>query len=386
MRRLAVKLLLVLAVITPAYGAAADPAPDRDPEPDPVASALRDLTRQGFPAALGYLRDGRTARAYAAGVADTATGEPATTRHRFRIASSTKAFTATVLLQLAGEGRLSLDDAVARWLPGVLSGNGYRPGRITIRQLLGHTSGVHDPATTPAFFAPYLEEGDRDHVIWPREVIRRAVAHGPDFAPGSEVGYSNTNYLLAGLIIERVTGHRAETEIARRVLAPLGLRDTTLPRADPHVHGPHLHGYDLDGRDMTVFSPSYDWTAGAMISTVHDLSRFQRALFDGRLLRPEQQRELREVTWDGDSQGYGLGVEVLRMPCPDGCELELWGTTGAGPGYYSYALTTADGDRQLTVATTVYDLAAELGGTGQAPWPVPPLTPLTAAFCEGRTG
>ena len=106
-----------------------------------MAAALRELTEQGL--------------------ADTATGEPASEDDRFRIASNTKAFTATVLLQLVGEDRLSLDDTVARWLPGVLTGHGYRRDQITDRQLLNHTSGVHDPATTREFFAPYLEEGDR---------------------------------------------------------------------------------------------------------------------------------------------------------------------------------------------------------------------------------
>lgn len=348
---------------------------------DPVGEAVSGLTEEGFPAAVAYARDGDQDTTYAAGVADTATGREATAGDRFRIASSTKAFTATVLLQLAGEGRLSLDDSLAQWLPDVLTGNGYQPERITLRQLLNHTSGVHDPATTPEFFAPYLEEGDRAHVITPREVIERAEAHGPDFAPGTDVAYSNTGYLLAGLVIERATGHPVETEIARRVLEPLGLHDTSLPRTDPFLHGPHLHGYDLAGQDMTVFSPSYDWTAGAMVSTVSDLARFQRALFDGELLPPAQQAELREVVAAGERQGYGLGVETMQLPCPDGSDRELWGTTGAGPGYYSYAFASADNERQLVLATTVYDLAAELRGDGTAPWPASPLAPLTAAFC-----
>lgn len=353
--------------------------PSQAAQRDPLDSALRGLVAQGFPAAVAHYRDNGRERSYAAGVSDVATGQPARTAHRFRIASNTKAFTAAVVLQLVGEGRLSLDDTVAELLPGVLDGHGYRPGRITVRALLRHTSGVHDPATTADFFAPYLRSGDRAHVIPPAEVLRRAVRHGPDFAPGKRVGYSNTNYLLAGLIVERVTGHRFETELATRILEPLGLRDTTLPRLDPDVRGPHLHGYARDGEDMTVFSPSYDWTAGAMISTVNDLATFQRALFDGSLLAPEQRRELTTVRWANESQGYGAGVESLRIPCPGGAR-QVWGNTGAGPGYNSYSLTSDDGSRRLTFVVTSYDLAAELHG--EKPWPVSPMAPVTAAFCH----
>ncbi|WP_216212676.1 serine hydrolase domain-containing protein [Amycolatopsis aidingensis] len=344
---------------------------------DPLRESVDGLVRAGFPAVVAYARDGTRQRRLSAGTADTATGEPATVWHRFRIASNTKAFTATVLLQLVGEGKLSLVDTVHELLPGVLRGNGYRPGRITLRQLLNHTSGVYDPASTPEFFAPYLEHGDRGHVIPPREVVRRAGAHGPAFAPGERTGYSNTNYLLAGMIIERVTGNDVVTEIRDRILWPLGLHRTTFPVNDPRIAGPHLHGYDLAGEDLTVFSPSYDWTAGAMISTVDDLARFQRALLNGELLEPEQQRLL-----ESGGEGYGLGVEIVRLPCGQDRPVIAVGGTGGGPGYTSIALSTADGKRQLVLAATVFDLAVDVGGeAGRQPWPVSPMAPVLAALC-----
>ncbi|MDQ8708378.1 serine hydrolase [Streptomyces sp. LHD-70] len=141
----------------------------------------------------------------------------------------------------------------------------------------------------------------------------------------------------------------------------LGLRDTSLPTTDPAVRGSHLHGYDLDGEDMTRFSPSYDWTAGAMISTLDDLARFHRALFSGRLLHPAQQRELLTTVDFPDAPAYGLGVQRREVPC-DGGTAQAWGSDGAGPGYTSVALTTADGERQLVLAVNVFDIGAQLRG------------------------
>ncbi|RSS61057.1 class A beta-lactamase-related serine hydrolase [Streptomyces sp. WAC07061] len=335
-----------------------------DAGPAGLREALAQTVADGFPGVVAYARDGERETRTAAGVADTASGERARPEQRFRIASNTKAFVSTVLLQLEGEGRLSLDDSVDTWLPGMVQGNGNDGRAITVRQLLNHTSGVYDPTREPEFFAPYLERHDWGHVYTPREVIARAVRHAPDFRPNEQKWrYSNTNYLLAGLVIEAVTRHSAPSEIHRRVLAPLGLKDTSFPLTDPAVRGPHLHGYDLAGRDVTRFSPSYDWTAGAMISTVDDLARFHRALFTGRLLRPAQQRELlTTVTYEG-APAYGLGVqrgEVVCGPGPDAGRVEVWSTDGAGPGFLSMAFTTADNERQLVFAANVYDLGADL--------------------------
>ncbi|MFE9369578.1 serine hydrolase domain-containing protein [Streptomyces sp. NPDC006711] len=234
-------------------------AGERIPGPPPAGlqQALEQSVADGFPGAVAYARRGERESRLAAGLADTATGERARPDQRFRIASNTKSFVSAVLLQLEGEGRLSLDDSVEKWLPGVVRGNGNDGRAIAVRQLLSHTSGIYDPTTEPAFFAPYLERHQWGHVYPPREVVARAVRHKPLFAPGTGWSYSNTNYLLAGLVIEAVTHRAASVEIQRRVLAPLGLKDTSFPLTDPDIHGPHLHGYDLSGRDVTRFSPSY---------------------------------------------------------------------------------------------------------------------------------
>jgi D-alanyl-D-alanine carboxypeptidase len=292
------------------------------PQRDSVREAADDLVAAGFPAVVVHTRDGARERRVTAGVADVSTGEPARARHRFRIASNTKAFTATVLLQLVGAGRVSLSDTLAEVLPGVVHGNGYDPERITVRQLLDHSSGIHDPLD-PHFFDPYLVDHDR--------------------------GYVYTR--------------------------PLNLRRTSFPVTDPPIHGAHLHGYDLGGQDMSVFSPSYDWTAGAMVSTVDDLADFHRALFDGRLLAPAQQRQLREV---GPGGHYALGVETGPLRCSGGTRT-IWGNTGAGPAYFSVSMTTEDGERQVVLVATTFDLAAEL--REEPALPADPMPALMAALC-----
>jgi D-alanyl-D-alanine carboxypeptidase len=343
-------ILAVAALVTLVPGAAAA-APPRD-----LSAVLDQAVRDGYPGVLAYVRQGDHEWRYAAGVADTTTGRPARPGDRFRIASNTKAFVATVLLQLAGEHRLSLDDRVSRWLPEVRS-------TATVRQVLDHTSGIWDPTRQAAFWAPYLQRHDRDFVYRPRDVVAMALAHAPDFAQSTSWAYSNTNYLLAGLVIEAVTGRGAVTEIRDRLLRPLRLWHTSFPLTDPDIHGRHLHGYDLSGTDVTRFSPSYDWTAGAMISTLDDLARFERGLFGGHLLLPAQQGELASI------------VQRIDVPCDAG-PVPVWETDGGGPGFTSVAVTTVDGARQLVLVGTVFDIGAELRGDN----PVPASPALGAAL------
>ncbi|MEU7608665.1 serine hydrolase domain-containing protein [Micromonospora sp. NPDC049204] len=369
--------LVAALAVAPVPAHAGPPGAERQA----MAAALDQLVADGFPGAVAYGRvDGRRWQV-AAGVADRATGARARPDDRFRIASNTKAFVSTVLLQLVGEGRLTLDDPVERWLPRVVRGNGNDGSTITVRQLLNHTSGIWDPTGERSFWAPYLDDHDWDRVIAPRTVIALAVAHRPDFAPGASWGYSNTNYLLAGLIIEAVTGRDAASEVRRRIIGPLDLRHTSFPITDPEIHGRHLHGYDLGGRDVTTFSPSYDWTAGAMISTAADLARFHRALFGGRLLAPAQQRALETlVATDDGPDGYGLGVQRMTVPCAEG-PTSVWTTDGGGPGFTSLAATSLDNSRQFVLAGNVYDIDADVRGLPPVPASAGALAALRSVFC-----
>ena len=333
---------VVLAGLTAAGG----PASAGPPPPLDLREALDEAVAAGNPGVLAYARQGASQWRLAAGVADRGTGRPARPGDHWRIFSNTKSFVSTVVLQLAGEGRLSLDDTVDRWLPGLVRGHGNDGKRITLRQLLNHTSGLYDPTNDPAF---YTDEGG----VSPREIVRAALAHPPTFPPGQGWDYSNTNYLLVGRVIEAVTRRRPDVEIQRRILIPLGLTQTTFPRQGGRLPEPHLHGYDLAYRDVTGFDPVGEWTAGAMVSTVADLARFDAALFGGRLLRPAEQKALLTTV---PGHGYGLGVQRGSVPC-DHTARPVWQTDGGGPGFNSISLTSLDTSRQLVLVATVFDLA-----------------------------
>ncbi|GAA4604252.1 D-alanyl-D-alanine carboxypeptidase [Actinoplanes octamycinicus] len=339
--------------------------------PAALRAALQDAVQAGNPAVLAYARQGDRQWRLAAGVADLATGRPARPDDHWRIFSNTKSFVSVVLLQLVAEGRLSLDDSVERWLPGVVRGNGNDGRKVTVRQLLNNTSGIADP-----------DFGTDRGGHTPRQAIDAALAYPPVFPPGQGYSYSNTNYLLAGMVLEAVTHHRADREIQRRIIQPLRLTGTSFPLDDPSLPRPHLRGYDLSGRDVTGFNPSGEWTAGAMVSTTRDLARFGRALFGGRLLPPAQQRELLATV---PGEDYGLGVKRLTVPCETG-DVTVWETDGGGPGFNGMSMTSADTSHQLVLAANVFDLGIDKKHDPAQP-PIPDARPafftaITTVFCS----
>ncbi|MGW3247227.1 serine hydrolase domain-containing protein [Streptomyces sp. NPDC001070] len=338
-----------------AAAAAADhrtAAPSSSAADRAVKQAVRRLTGAGLPGAIALVRDhGRVATA-AAGYADLATKRRMTTGDHLRIGSNTKAFTATVVLQLVAEHRLRLDDTVARFLPGIV----HNADGITVRQLLNHTSGLFPFEQDPAFAAPYLR-GDAGYYRSPQQLVALADAHAPLFPPGTKFSYSNTNYMLLGLIIEKVTHHSYGAELNRRIIKPLGLRDTRLPVRSLSIQKPAVHGYMINQpggatKDITsAISPSTTWAAGALTSTFNDLARFDRALLTGRLLPKAQLAQMKQagpfkVDPADPSKGYGLGLEKLKL-----CGITMWGHTGTVLGTQTNAFTSADGTRQLVLST-----------------------------------
>ncbi|MFB7476889.1 serine hydrolase domain-containing protein [Kitasatospora sp. NPDC056184] len=321
----------LLAALTPTASAAADPAAD----PVALHRALRAVVGEGGSSAvLAEVRqDGRTAWRGTAGVADLATGAPVPDGARFRIGSVTKTFAATVVLQLVGERRIGLDDPIDRHLPGLVP-NG---AAITVRQLLNHTSGIHNFTDDPRFDTQGEEALDRWLAVgrWttyrPLDLVRIATAHPPYDAPGAGWHYSNTNYVLLGMITERVTGRTWDEEIERRIIRPLGLHDTSMPLTSPDVPGPHAHGYvERPGgpADVTLLNPSAFGPAGAGISSTRDLARFNAALLGGRLLRPAELTAMKQQVDTGHGATYGLGLSRYPTACG-----EFWGLTGGIPGY-----------------------------------------------------
>ncbi|MED1918060.1 serine hydrolase, partial [Bacillus thuringiensis] len=189
-----------------------------------VKQAMRDTLHLGIPGILAKTSEDGKTWGYAAGVANLSTKEPMKTDFRFRIGSVTKTFTATVVLQLAGENRLNLDDSIEKWLPGVIQGNGYDGNQITIRQILNHTSGI----------AEYLRSKDADMMnakktYTAEELVKIGLSLPPDFAPGKGWSYSDTGYVLLGILIEKVTGNSYAEEIENRIIEPLELSNTFLP-------------------------------------------------------------------------------------------------------------------------------------------------------------
>jgi D-alanyl-D-alanine carboxypeptidase len=330
--------LLLLAVTS---GRAQATAPDKTG----LRTQLSDIVSAGAPGAILYVRNGGRTVTLASGLANRDAKTKVRADATFRIGSLTKTQVAAVALQLVGEGKLALTDHLSRYAPGVVP-NG---DAITIRELLNHTSGIPEFDEDPRVLAPYLN-GNLGYRWPPRKLVGIAVSHKRAFAPGARYSYSNTGYLVLGLIIEKITGRPLGQELRRRIYAPLGLTHTTF-QTSAASGAPRMHGYYVFDKppaaDITGLSP-YPWAAGAVVSTAADTAGFYRALLTGRLLQPELLLEMkRTVTADG-TQRSGLGIFGLPTPCGT-----AWGHGGTFPGYFVNALTSADGTRQAVLAVNL---------------------------------
>ncbi|MCX4508664.1 serine hydrolase [Streptomyces anulatus] len=356
-RRRAVSAAAALAVGVMTLGVLAPPAASEPAAPAAAAAgpatvqrALNTLVRDdGMPAALASVKDrnGRT-RTYTAGVGDLTTGSEVPRDGQVRIGSNTKAFTAVVVLQLVGEGKIDLEAFVDTYLPGLVRGKGIDGSRITVRQLLQHTSGLPD-------YGVHLDDDEiRNRYFEPRELLDLALDHPADAEPGETWGYSNTNYVLAGLIVQKVTGRPLAEEMDRRVIQRIGLRHTYFPAPgemtvrEPHPRGYHRSPQDGPLRDFTEMDPSAGWAAGQLISTNSDLNRFFTALLAGRLLPAAQLAEMRTTVPAGTSGlRYGLGLTSRPLSCGG----VYWGHGGDIAGYETRGGATDDG-RAANVAVT----------------------------------
>lgn len=336
----------VVAVVTAAVVGLAPGVAFAGPDRPDLQEKLDGVVAVSAVGALAEVRDGHRVWRGGSGVAVRETSQPVPVQGRFRVGSITKTFVATVVLQLVAQGKLRLDDSVERWLPGVVP-NGKH---ITVRQLLNHTSGLYDyRLTLPRPGSPeFLDLRWRS--LTPDELMAPALAHDPVFKrPGSAYSYSNTNYLLVGEIIQKVTGHSYSDEIEHRLIKPLGLSGTTMPRTSPWIDGPHPHGYlqtDAGLIDYTEMNPTLFGAGGDMISTASDLNKFFAALLDGDLLPA---RLLKEMKTPGTEQGtYGLGLSWHKTSCGT----PVYGNDGDSLAYQAYSFSTEDVRRQVTVAVT----------------------------------
>ena len=242
----------------------------------------------------------------------------------FRIGSNTKTFVATVLLQLVDEGKLSLDETIAHFDLGLLVPNDQR---ITLRQLAEMRSGIIDVYAIPAV--------QKESSAWwsrqtPRDWVTIAGKKPPLFAPGAKYNYSNTNWFLLGLIIEKVTHHTIQAEIHDRLLAPMALTQTSFPTTNWGMPAPYARGYSLGEKkqwidESAVLAPSVSWAAGAMISDMADMKTWVKAYVSGTTNgAPTQKARLACLPTGVGNLAFGLGI---------GCSAGWYGYTGGITGY-----------------------------------------------------
>ncbi|MCX5562773.1 serine hydrolase [Streptomyces sp. NBC_00038] len=314
---------------------------------------LQELTTApgGPPGAIAVLKRGSRSEVFRAGVAETGTGRPVEATDHMRIASTAKAYTGAVSLQLVDRGKLRLNDTVGKVLPRLPRAW----HRVTLRQLLNHTSGLPDFSAAPEFLA-LVTENPRRHFDSRR--LLDFVADEPlGFRPGSRYAYSNSDNIAVALMAEAVTGRRYEDLLAQLVYRPLDLRSTSLPQGY-RMPEPYMHGYDVTPPDppediSEVLSASGVWASGGIISTPEDMTAFIRGYAGGKLVSDRTRRQ--QLKWvDGASEPAGpgtnnAGLAIFRYTTRCGV---VYGHTGNFPGYTQLVAATPDGKRSLTVSLT----------------------------------
>ncbi|MFI6375011.1 serine hydrolase domain-containing protein [Streptomyces sp. NPDC050546] len=360
-RHLRTALTAATAVALTAALAAPALAVPSDGGHDATRQAVRKAVADGVPGVTVTVRRGHGTWAATAGVGNLKTGKPRSTADHYRVASITKTFVATVVLQLEAEGKLSLDDTVEKWLPGLVRGNGHDGRKVTLRQLLNHTSRIYDYLDDTGFQQKYMTaDGFMKHRFdeaTPEELLAFAMANKP--YPTSDesdepFNYSNTNYILAARVIEKATGSDDYgDEIERRIIAPLKLASTSVPTTRVTLPRPSSRAYSKLARtaegptyDVTELNPRLAYGSGQMVSSSADLNRFYSALLRGRLLPPEQLKKMKTtVPSSRDTSRYGLGLVDRELSCG----VHVWGHDGGISGSNSDAVTTDDGRHSLAV-------------------------------------
>jgi D-alanyl-D-alanine carboxypeptidase len=378
-RRLAVgaALLAVVAGVAPATAAQAAPVPApaapsaQTVDLEALTKALQNTLDAGAPGAMARYAGPEGVQTKALGVLDRTTGAAMDPAARFRIGSVSKTFSTVVLLQLVAEKKVELDKPVNTYLPGLLPDNA-----ITVRHLLTHRSGLAD--YTNAMFAQTVPgfEAVRNRVFTYQELVDLSLKEPRTTTPGAAYKYSNANFAVVGMLIEKVTGHTTNVEYDNRIIRPLNLKNTAYAHPRTYIKGLHVRGYlhpDEAGAplvDSTEQTVSWAQAAGAVISNPADLNTFMSALLGGKLVKPELLDAMITVTPTDatNTRFYGLGLRRYDLSCGT----QVYGHTGTVQGFYTYAFTTRDGKRSLAAMANTSNRGqanTALGGT------------LEAAFC-----
>ena len=340
-------------------------------EKERVLTALQSLVDEDFPAALATVRDpqGNTTSAVA-GVGNLETGEAPPLDGEVRIGSNTKTFVAVVILQLVQEGKISLDEPIETYLPGLLRGEGIDGTKITVRQLLQHTSGLPDHVETLFPANDTRQTGIfqlRDNYYSPRDLLDIALNKPAVFEPGSQFRYTNTNYIVLSLLVEKVTHRPLAEQITKRITEPLGLTHTYYPGpGEEDIRGQHPQGYHVNSQgeleDVTRLDPSWGGGAGAMISTPSELGTFLQATLNGTLLNQDSITEMKKTVDTGrPNRGYGLGIFSMPLSCGT-----AWGHTGGIHGYMTQNMVGPDGTTVTTASTALLQAIVDPSDTTAA--------------------
>jgi D-alanyl-D-alanine carboxypeptidase len=327
--------------------------------PKDVQRSVQALVGGSIPGALLFVRQDDRSYTVTAGYAEQATKTPMRAGDTFPIGSTTKTFTAVLVMRLVAQRKIALDDPISKYLPGLLPDG----SRITIRELLSHRSGLPEFVDDTRFLAPYMR-GNFDHAWTPEQIVAFARAGPLAFEPGTRFSYSSTNYVVLGLLAERVDGKSYEQQLADDIFAPLELDQTSLPTSNKTL--PDVHGYvafrtrgKADGAgnfDTAALTPAYAWSAGGIRATAKDEADFLRGLFSGALLPPEQVAAMEDTSATGGA--YGLGImptgghesvwRAFTQAITTRCG-RAWGHGGAFPGYYQLPISSPDGSRQAVL-------------------------------------
>ena len=304
------------------------------------AAIDKAIGEAGIPGAIVGISGPDGQYVYTTGVSDKSTKEPMKPDFYHRIGSVTKTFTVTGVLQLADEGKVGVDDPIGKYIDGVPNGE-----NITLRQLAEMRSGLASYSASDAFVKDLLTDPKRSFT--PKELLDYAFALPNMFAPGADFFYSNTNLILLGLVIEKISGQMLPDYVKEHITKPLGMDHTIFP-TDATFPEPHAQGYTvqtLDNKEAiaTDWNPSWGWAAGAMISTLEDLQKWAPALGTGKLLKPETQTDrLKVVALPGKPAGDGYGMGIFNIGG--------WvGHNGSLPGYQTVCVYLPEKQTSLII-------------------------------------
>ncbi|WP_328972090.1 serine hydrolase domain-containing protein [Streptomyces sp. NBC_00239] len=302
---------------------------------DAVRKVMRQASVPGVSVHLSAPGKGTYEKSF--GVADKQTGRPMTPDLYVRIGSETKTFTVTAVLELVDEGKIGLDDPIGKYIDGVPNGD-----RITLRELAGMRSGLFNYSADPGFYKALTTDPDRPFT--PQELLDYSFKHPVLFEPDAKFYYCNTNLILLGLVVEKITGEPLHEYIAREVIEPAGLHHTVFP-TDAAFPSPHAQGYTnqtASGKveDAADWNPSWGWAAGAIISRLDDLKTWAKVVATGTLLTPATQAQRLKVKEALPGAGYGLGI----------FNVQGWiGHNGSLPGYETLTVYLPESQATMVV-------------------------------------